>query len=313
MSDRYEPSRSNPPAADRPDPPLAPLVAYWLGLSVLFGALITVILPSLVAERVDPSVKSSAVALIAAVEALVAITVQPIAGAFSDHHRTRWGRRHPWIVVGVALQVVALLALIVVPGYWWLLLVMVCVELTSNSAQGPYQGLLPDLVPVGHRGRASGLMGAAQLGGQILGAAIAGLAAAAGAIPLAIVFAAASVALGAAATVLGVHEPDDAAVPYEPLDGQLAVVDGDDDPAAGRFQGTVDNQDVIVPDARPGHRIARDPDKKGGRRVLDQQLVEIQLPVDIILSRGGKTGGHAAEKQGPQHLCFLFQAVYFRY
>ncbi len=197
----------------RPAPPLGPLVAYWLGISVMWGALITVVVPSLVADRVDPGVKSSAVALIAAVEAVVAIAVQPIAGSMSDRLRTRWGRRHPWIVAGVAVQTVVLLSLAIVPGYWLLLAVMVAVEIASNAAQGPYQGLLPDLVGVGQRGRASGMMGAAQLGGQIVGAAAAGLAAAAGAISLAIVFAAASVALGAAATVIGVREPDEVDLP----------------------------------------------------------------------------------------------------
>jgi MFS family permease len=190
-------------------------VAYWLGLSITWGALTTVILPSLVDDRVAPGVKSSAVAFIAAAQAIVAIGIQPLSGALSDRLRTRWGRRRPWMVVGVALQVVALLSLAVAPGYWSLLLIMIGVELASNAAQGPYQGLLPDLVPPGRRGMASGLMGAAQLGGQIAGAAVAGIAVANGATTPAIVFATASVAVGAAATVLRIREPD----PPPPPDG----------------------------------------------------------------------------------------------
>ncbi len=190
-------------------------MAYWLGLSITWGALTTVILPSLVDDRVAPGVKSSAVAFIAAAQAIVAIGIQPLSGALSDRLRTRWGRRRPWMVVGVALQVVALLSLAVAPGYWSLLMIMIGVELASNAAQGPYQGLLPDLVPPGRRGMASGLMGAAQLGGQIAGAAVAGIAVANGATTPAIVFATASVAVGAAATVLRIREPD----PPPPPDG----------------------------------------------------------------------------------------------
>ena len=187
--------------------PNAALVAYWLGLSVLWGALTTVVIPTLVSGRVAPEIKSSAVALIAAVQAVVAIVVQPYAGALSDRLLTRWGRRKPWIAVGVALQLAALASLAVVPGYWSILLVMAGVELASNAAQGPYQGLLPDLVPAGQRGTVSGLMGGAQLGGQIVGAAAAGAAVAVGATSLAIAFAGVSVGLGALATLVGVREP----------------------------------------------------------------------------------------------------------
>ncbi len=208
MADRHAPRPEQAPAAKAGTPPLVPLVAYWLGLSVTWGALTTVVLPSLVDERVAPGVKSSAVALIAAAQAIVAIGIQPVAGALSDRLRTRWGRRRPWIVAGVVLQVLALLSLAVAPGYWSILLIMVGVELASNTAQGPYQGLLPDLVAPGRRGTASGLMGAAQLGGQIVGAAVAGIAVANGATTPAIVFAAGSVALGAATTVLRIREPD---------------------------------------------------------------------------------------------------------
>jgi MFS family permease len=193
---------------ERPPPPLVPLIAYWLGLSILWGALTTVVIPSLVDARVPPDIKSSAVALIAAAQAIVAIGVQPISGALSDRLTTRWGRRRPWMVVGVTIQAIALLSLAVAPGYWSVLLIMVGVELASNTAQGPYQGLLPDLVPPGRRGTASGLMGAAQLGGQIIGAAVAGFAIAAGATTLAIVFAAASVAVGATTTILTIAEPE---------------------------------------------------------------------------------------------------------
>lgn len=205
---RPDPSHPMPDTRNAGRPPLGSLVAYWLGLSVTWGALTTVILPSLVDDRVAPGVKSSAVALIAAAQAIVAIGVQPLAGAVSDRLRTRWGRRRPWMVAGVALQVVALLSLAVAPGYWSLLLIMIGVELASNTAQGPYQGLLPDLIPAGRRGTASGLMGAAQLGGQIVGAAVAGIAVANGATTPAIIFATGSVALGAAATVLRIREPE---------------------------------------------------------------------------------------------------------
>ncbi len=183
------------------------LGAYWFGLAILWGALTTVVIPTLVGARVPPEIKGSAVALVAAVQALVAIAVQPLSGALSDRFTTRWGRRRPWMVGGVTLQVIAVVALAVVPGYWPIVLLMIGVELASNLAQGPYQALLPDLVPAGRRGPASGVLGGAQLGGQILGAALAGVAVATGATQLAVIVAAATVGLGMIVTVRGIREP----------------------------------------------------------------------------------------------------------
>jgi len=182
------------------------LGAYWLGLSILWGALTTVVIPTLVGASVPAGIKGSAVALVAGVQALVAIAVQPLSGALSDRFTTRWGRRRPWMIGGVALQVVAVLALAIVPGYWPIVLLMIGVELASNVAQGPYQALLPDLVPEGRRGPASGVLGGAQLGGQIAGAALAGAAVAAGATQLALILAAATVGIGMIVTVRGIRE-----------------------------------------------------------------------------------------------------------
>jgi hypothetical protein len=48
------------------------LGAYWFGLAILWGALTTVVIPTLVGARVPPEIKGSAVALVAAMQALVA-------------------------------------------------------------------------------------------------------------------------------------------------------------------------------------------------------------------------------------------------
>ncbi len=187
-------------------PRLAALTAYWLGLSVLWGALTTVVLPRLVELVVPGAVKTSALALVTVFQALVSILVQPAAGAASDRLATRWGRRRPLMVVGVLAQLVFLALLARVGAFWALLGVMALVEFASNTAQGPYQGLLPDTVPPARRGLASGMIGAAQLAGQVTGVAVAGILVAAGDTDDAILFAGAAVAIGMATTVLAIHE-----------------------------------------------------------------------------------------------------------
>lgn len=182
------------------------LAAYWLGLSFLWGALSTVILPVLIEQTSPQAVQGTRLAIVAALQALVAIVVQPLSGAASDGLTTRWGRRRPLMVVGVALQLICLALLVEARSYVAVLAVIILVELFSNLAQGPYQGLLPDTVPRGRRGPASALLGAAQLGGQVIGVAVAGAAVAAGELELAIVACGVAVALGAATTIAGVPE-----------------------------------------------------------------------------------------------------------
>jgi MFS family permease len=105
-------------------------------------------------------------------------------------------------------------------SYLAVLVVVLLIETASNTAQGPYQGLLPDLIPAGRRGFASGLMGASQLGGSVIGVALAGVAVALGDLPLAIVIVAAAVGLGMLATVVGVSESQGVATtPESPRPG----------------------------------------------------------------------------------------------
>jgi MFS family permease len=200
------------PAAAHPEPQgqlgrLSALTAYWLGLSVLWGSLSTIVLPRLVEQMVPAAVKTSALSLVAGLQAVVAIIVQPVAGAASDRVATPWGRRRPFIVAGVLAQLFFLVLLARAGAFWGVLVVMLVIELASNVAQGPYQGLLPDVVPAGRRGLASGLIGAAQLAGQVVGVAVAGVLVASGNDAGAIAFAGVAVAAGMLTTVLAIGEP----------------------------------------------------------------------------------------------------------
>jgi MFS family permease len=185
---------------------LGGLTAYWVGLSIVWGSLTTIVLPRLVELAVPAAIKTTAISFVAGLQALVAIVVQPLSGAASDHLVTPWGRRRPLLALGVSVQIVLMLMLAMVQAYWVILAVMLCVEVASNLAQGPYQGLLPDLIPPGERGLGSGFLGAGNLAGQVVGVALSGLAIQAGAIPLAIVFCALSLAGGSLITILSVDE-----------------------------------------------------------------------------------------------------------
>src|SRR3989441_4654017 len=109
------------------------------------------------------------VSLLDTVGAAFAILWQPAIGAISDNAQFQLGRRRPFIAIGVVGDIIFLTLIAFVTSYWALLLVYVLFQVASNTAQGPYQGMLPDQVPSEQRGEASGYYGLMNLLGTIVG------------------------------------------------------------------------------------------------------------------------------------------------
>ena len=187
------------------------LALFWFGISFVWGALFEVTLPFiLVPEHAGPgnpalvaaSSKNTALSLLETGGLIIAMLVQPAAGALSDRFRSRFGRRRPLIAVGVAGAAASLLLVAVSPVFLFLVGAYCLLQFFMNVAQGAYQGLLPDTVPDEQRGRASGWLGVATLGGNVVGVIVAG--------PLppraACIVIAAVVLLTALITIAGVHE-----------------------------------------------------------------------------------------------------------
>ena len=147
---------------------------FWFGLSFLWGGMNIQLLPTRVPELVDDEIKGTAIGAIVVVGLIVAILVQPMAGAFSDRVRLRWGRRRPIMAAGIAAAIPCLLFVAYAPNYGLLFVAMVLLQIAANIAHGPYQGVIPDQVPREARGRASGFFGLANLMGTLVGAGVAG-------------------------------------------------------------------------------------------------------------------------------------------
>ncbi|MFQ6057721.1 MAG: MFS transporter [Anaerolineae bacterium] len=129
---------------------------YWFALSYLWNSLGPIILPALVPPLVPAALKGSALGLLTSVGLVVAIVVQPVAGAISDRSTFRWGRRRPYILVGTLFDLLFLLGIGLSGRYWFLFASYFLLQFSSNVAHGPYQGIIPDLVPEDKRGAASG-------------------------------------------------------------------------------------------------------------------------------------------------------------
>jgi MFS family permease len=152
----------------------AVLALYWVAIGYLWQSLGVLILPDAVREIVGSARQGTALSVLEGIGTVVAVVWQPIAGTMSDRTRTRWGRRRPFIFTGTIGDVLFLLGLALSGSFWPLVVFYTLLQLASNTAQGPYQGLAPDVVPEDQRGTASGFYGLSNLLGILAGTLVAG-------------------------------------------------------------------------------------------------------------------------------------------
>jgi len=148
----------------------AALSSYALGTSILWNALHPLLLPLIVLSLVSEERKNGTLGLVTFVGLVVAMLVQPLAGALSDRARTRWGRRRPFILAGTLGTAALVLALDRADDVATLLLLYAALQAISNVALSAYQGLIPDLVPAARRGLAAGAKSFAEILGLIVAA-----------------------------------------------------------------------------------------------------------------------------------------------
>ncbi|MGD8487015.1 MAG: MFS transporter [Chloroflexota bacterium] len=180
-------SESARPKALLPVRQLTLMAAYWFGINAVWGgyewfgqAQIELI--------VGESARGLTTGVLETLGALVAIAVVPTMGVISDYTTSRFGKRKGYIITGsffdlLFLTGLALLALAEPPGWdgealgstGLLALYAVfflSLQFSSNFAQGPYQGYVPDLVAEPQVGIASGAVGVMRTLGNIGGAVI---------------------------------------------------------------------------------------------------------------------------------------------
>ncbi|HEY40485.1 MAG TPA: SLC45 family MFS transporter [Dehalococcoidia bacterium] len=129
------------------------------GLTALWASLNNIVLPKRLLDFVDESMKNSYLGYLTFAGSVLAMLVQPLVGAASDRSRFSWGRRRPYILAGTILLLLFLPGIGLWESYAAVFVCYCLMQIASNTAQGPYQGFIPDLVPEGKRGLASGVKG----------------------------------------------------------------------------------------------------------------------------------------------------------
>ena len=130
---------------------------FWLGLNIRNNSVSSVLMPYMVAILAAPEIRNTALGGMRTAGLLIAMLVQPAMGILSDRSTSRFGRRRPFIFVGVLLDLVCLALIAAAGDYWFLLVAILLFQFTSNISHAAVQGLIPDLVPEDQRGLTSGV------------------------------------------------------------------------------------------------------------------------------------------------------------
>lgn len=144
--------------------------AMWLGQGAHWQPISFSLLP-LTAVMVAGSAGAAALLIgnVTAAGNLFALIAPILAGWLSDRTRTRWGRRRPWIVAGMVVNLAGLGLLAMAGGSLMLAAAYIIVQLSFNTWGGAYSAVIPDVVPEEDRGRASGLLGMMNNVGSVIG------------------------------------------------------------------------------------------------------------------------------------------------
>lgn len=103
---------------------------------------------------------SALVGLIMGLDNFLGITLQPYFGALSDRTRSKWGRRRPFLLIGmpIAALALALFPLSIPGGLVTLLLTTGVLNLAMSLFRTPTVALMPDLTPSQFRSQANGVI-----------------------------------------------------------------------------------------------------------------------------------------------------------
>ncbi|AYG82120.1 hypothetical protein DWB77_04290 [Streptomyces hundungensis] len=125
------------------------------------------------AEHFTPAHKASTLALVTGVGAAVSMVANPVFGALSDRTTAKVGRRIPWVVAGGAGGVAGLLVLAWAPNVAVMTAGWCLVQLALNASFAALTAAVPDQVPHQWRGLVGGWLGVSQVGGILVGTALA--------------------------------------------------------------------------------------------------------------------------------------------
>jgi MFS family permease len=155
-----------------PKPVGAPFIALYA--LAMFGIWMSIMLPASVTlalriSEIDPDGKNVSYSIAAGVGTLVALIANPLFGRLSDRTRSRFGRRRPWIVIGLAGTIVGAIIIGLSSSFPLLLLGWIVMQAFVNAAIAATLAIVPDRVPVPQQGIVGALSGTASSAAVLVG------------------------------------------------------------------------------------------------------------------------------------------------
>lgn len=137
------------------------VVRYVAAMIGIYVALVTPasVTIALRIGQIDPEGKASSFALVSALGAVGALIANPVFGALSDRSTSRFGQRRPFIVGGLIIGTLAVVAVEAAPTVPLVAIGWAAAQVAFNAALAATVAVLPERVPVALRGRVSGFMG----------------------------------------------------------------------------------------------------------------------------------------------------------
>ena len=89
---------------------------------------------------------------------IAAITLQPFFGALSDRTNTRYGRRMPYLLIGIPVSAAFFLLIPYEFSLISLIAIVMCFNITMSIYRAPTVALMPDLTPSPLRSKANGII-----------------------------------------------------------------------------------------------------------------------------------------------------------
>src|SRR5437879_11752899 len=93
------------------------LSAFWFGSNFLWIPLTTVLIQNQIDSVVPKGSQNTAIGVALGIGGLLAMTVPPLVGAWSDRLHSRFGRRRPIMVAGSILTLTGLVILMLANNY----------------------------------------------------------------------------------------------------------------------------------------------------------------------------------------------------
>lgn len=140
----------------------------------MFGIWMAINLPASVTlalriAEIDPEGKTTSYSIAAGVGTLTAVLANPFFGRLSDRTRSRFGRRRPWIAIGLVGTTIGAAVIGLSDTFPMLLLGWVLMQAFVNAAIAATLAIVADRIPESQQGFVGSLSGAASAASLVVG------------------------------------------------------------------------------------------------------------------------------------------------